>query len=253
MKIAVIGARGRIGRKLVHRLRAHDCKVVEASPTLGVDAVTGRGLTAALHGAAAVVDVSNPHARDGSAASRFFKAASHNLLAAGKAAGVRHHVALSIVGVDRIAGIDYFDAKRAQEDLIIGSPIPFTIVRATQFFELVRDVVQDGDARDVRIAPALVQPIAGDDIADFMVDTLFAGPCGRIVEIAGPELLRLDDVATEIATAYEDGRRIVSDGEALYFGARLEERSLLPGAGAWIGLRRFDDWLRASFQPNLPC
>ncbi|WP_442679274.1 SDR family oxidoreductase [Sphingomonas sp. ASY06-1R] len=253
MKIAVIGARGRIGRKLVRRLRALDCAVVEASPTLGVDAVTGRGLAAALHGATVVVDVSNPHSREGAAASQFFSASCHNLLTAGRAAGVRHHVALSIVGVDRIPGVDYFDAKRTQEALIMGSPIPFTIVRSTQFFELVRDVVQDGDVREVRIAPALVQPIAGDDIADFMADTVMAGPGGGIVEIAGPEALRLDDVATEIATAYEDGRRIVSDVEARYFGARLAERSLLPGAGAWIGPRRFDDWLRNSLQPDAHC
>ena len=249
MKIVVIGGSGRIGTKLVANLRQEDCRVFEASRRDGVDTVTGAGLERALEDAQIVVDVSNSPTLTGEAPLRFFEASGRNLLAAGRAAGVRHHIALSIVGVDRLASIDYFRAKMLQEGLIVESGIPFTIVRSTQFFEFIRDVVQDGTAREIPISPALVQPIAGEDVADALADATFGDARNAWIEIAGPEQWRLDAVATEIATAFEDNRRVVADVHARYFGAELEERSLLPGPEAYIGSLRFEDWLRESLQP----
>lgn len=250
MKIVVIGGNGRIGEKLVRNLRQEDCRVFEASPTYGVDTVTKVGLAEALTDAEIVVDVSNSPSLDGADAIRFFETSGRNLLAAGRAAGVRHHIALSIVGVDRLTSIGYFQAKKIQEDLIKESGIPFTILRSTQFFEFIRDVVQEGTAREIPISPALVQPIAGEDIADTLADAVFSDPSNATLEVAGPEQFRLVDVATEIATAFEDGRRVVADIRAPYFGAELEERTLLPGPGARIASLRFDDWLRNSLQPK---
>jgi len=249
MKIVVIGGYGRIGEKLVRNLRQEDLPVFEASRRSGVDAVTGQGLAQALEGADVVVDVCNSPSLDGPDALRFFETSGRNLMDAERAAGVRRHVALSIVGVDRLVGNDYFRAKMIQEDLIRASGIPFTLVRSTQFFEFICDVVQAGTERDIPISPALVQPIAGDDVADMLADAAFSDPFDAVVEIAGPEQFRMDAVATEIATAHEDGRRVIPDVHARYFGAKLEERSLLPGPDARIGLRTFDDWLRHSLRP----
>lgn len=250
MKIVVIGGSGRIGEKLVRTLRQEDCRVFAASPTFGVDTVTGVGLAQALADAEVVVDVSNSPSLDGASALRFFETSGRNLLSAGRAAGVGHHIALSIVGIDGLLSIDYFRAKKIQEDLIRASGIPFTIVRSTQFFEFISDVVQEGTAGEIAISPALVQPIAGEDVADTLADAAFGNAFNATVEVAGPELFRLDEVAAEIATAHEDGRRIVADVHARYFGAALEERSLLPGSDARIASRKFDDWLRDSLQPN---
>ena len=249
MKIVVIGGTGRIGEKLVRNLRQEDCRVFEASPTYGVDTVTGAGLEQVLADAEIVVDVSNSPSLEGTDALRFFQASGRNLMAAGRAAGVRHHIALSIVGVDRLLAGDYFLAKKIQEDLIVGSGIPFTIVRSTQFFEFIRDVVQEGTAQEIAISPAFVQPIAGDDIADALADAAFSTPFNTMVEIAGPEQFRLVDVAVEIATAFEDSRRVVAEVRAPYFGVRLDDSSLLPGPDARIASQRFDDWLRESLQP----
>lgn len=249
MKIVVIGGSGRIGERLVRNLRQEDCRVFEASPSYGVDAVTGQGLAEALAEAEIVVDVSNSPSLEGPAALRFFETAGRNLAAAGRAAGVRHHIALSIVGVDRLLAGEYFRAKQLQEDIVRASGIPFTILRSTQFFEFISDVVQEGTARDIPISPALAQPIAGEDVADMLADAVFSDPFNAAVEIAGPEQFRLDQIATEIATAHEDGRRVVADVHARYFGAELEERSLLPGPDARIAAQRFDDWLRDSLQP----
>ena len=249
MKIVVIGGSGRIGERLVRNLRQEDFRVFEASPTFGVDTVTRVGLAEALADAEVVVDVSNSPSLDGEAALRFFETSGRNLLAAGRAAGVRHHIVLSIVGVDGLLSSDYFRAKKIQEGLVRDSGIPFTIVRSTQFFEFIADVVQDGTAREIPISPALVQPVAGEDVADTLADAVFSDPFNAAVEVAGPERFRMDEVATEIATAYEDGRRIVADVHARYFGAELAERALLPGAGAHIASLRFDDWLRDSLQP----
>lgn len=250
MKVVVIGGSGRIGEKLVRNLRQEDLRVLEASPTFGVNTMTRAGLDHALEGAEIVVDASNAPSRDGAAALRFFETSGRNLVAAGRAAGVRHHIVLSIVGVDGLLVSDYFQAKKIQEDLVAASGMPFTILRSTQFFEFIRDVVQDGTAAEIPISPALVQPIAGEDIADTLADAVFSDPFDGVLEVAGPEQFRLDEVATEIATAYEDSRQIVPDIKARYFGAELGERSLLPGPAARIASLRFDDWLRDSLQPR---
>jgi len=249
MKVAVIGSRGRIGERLVRNLRQEDLPVVEASRRTGVDSFTGAGLAQALEGAEVVIDVTNVSPDDGDAALRFFETSSRNLLEAGRRAGVRHHIVLSIVGTDGLLASGYFRGKKLQEEMAAGSGIPFTILRSTQFFEFVRDVVQTGTARDIPIAPALVQPIAGEDLADMLADAAFSDPFDGVVEVAGPEQLRLDAIAAEIATAFEDTRRIVADINAPYFGAALGERSLLPGPEARIAALRFDDWLRDSLQP----
>jgi uncharacterized protein YbjT (DUF2867 family) len=250
MRIAVIGGSGRIGEKLVRNLRREDCHVVAASPTFGVDTVTGVGLDEALVDAEVVVDVSNSRSLDGASALRFFETSGRNLLAAGRVAGVRHHIALSIVGVDGLLSIDYFRGKKIQEDMIKASGTSFTILRSTQFFEFISDVVQEGTAREIAISPALVQPIAGEDVAAALAEAAWGDAFNATLEVAGPEQFRLDEVATEIATAHEDGRRIVADVHARYFGAELRERSLLPGPNARIGSRTFDDWLRDSLRPN---
>jgi uncharacterized protein YbjT (DUF2867 family) len=250
MKVVVIGGSGRIGARLVRNLRQEDLRVLEASPTFGVDTVTGLGLEHALEAAEIVIDVSNSPSLDGPAALRFFETSGRNLLALGRAAGVRHHIALSIVGVDRLVAGDYFRAKKIQEDLVAASGIPFTILRSTQFFEFISDVVQEGTACEIPISPALVQPIAGEDLADALADALFSDPSNAILEVAGPERFRLDEVASEIAIAHEDDRRVVADIHARYFGAELGEHSLLPGPNARIAPLRFDDWLRDSLQPR---
>jgi uncharacterized protein YbjT (DUF2867 family) len=249
MKIVVIGGSGRIGEKLVFNLRQDDFRVLEASPTFGVDTISGFGLDQALEGAQVVVDVSNSPSLDGAAALRFFEASGRRLLAAARAAGVRHHVALSIVGTDRLQGSAYFRAKKLQEDLVKASGLPFSILRSTQFFEFIAGVVQDGPAEHVAISPARVQPISGLDVAEALADLATGDPLNGTVEVAGPECFWLPGLAAEVLTAYEDGRQVVADPLAPYFGAILEDGSLLPGPGARIAALRFEDWLRASLQP----
>jgi uncharacterized protein YbjT (DUF2867 family) len=251
MKIVVIGASGRIGRRVVRTLRQDDFGVLEASPSHGVNTITGEGLDRALHEATVVVDVSNSPSLDGSDALRFFEASGRRLLAAGKAAGVQHHLALSIVGTDGLQAIGYFRAKKIQEDLIKDSGIPYSILRSTQFFDFIAGVVQDGKD-DVVISPALAQPIAAINVAEALADLATGEPLNRTVEVAGPEQFRLSDVATEVFTAYEDPRQIISDPRARYFGAELTDRSLLPGREARIGALRFEDWLRQSLQSRAP-
>jgi uncharacterized protein YbjT (DUF2867 family) len=251
MKIVVIGGSGRIGEKLVNNLRQADLMVLAASPTFGVDTVTGEGLDAALDGAQVVVDVSNSPDLEGAAALRFFEASGRRLLAAGKAVGVEHHVALSIVGTDGLQQSGYFQAKKLQEDLVKASGIPFSLLRSTQFFEFIAGVVQEGAADDVVIAPAQSQPVSAIDVAEALADLATGEPLNRTVEVAGPERFRLSEVAEEVMTAYEDRRRLIVDPEALYFGARLDDRSLLPGEDARIGSLRFEDWLRDSLQPRV--
>jgi uncharacterized protein YbjT (DUF2867 family) len=248
MKIVVIGASGRIGEKLVYNLRQDDYMVLEASPTYGVDTITRKGLDEALQDATVVVDVSNSPLLDGDSALRFFETSGRNLLEAGKAAGVQHHIALSIVGTDRLVEHGYFRAKKAQEDLIKDSGIPYSLLRSTQFFEFIAGVVQDGGQDDVVISPALSQPVAALDVAEALADLATGEPLNRTVEVAGPERFRLSDLATEVMTAYEDPRRIIADPHALYFGAELTDQSLLPSPEARIGTLRFHDWLRQSLQ-----
>jgi uncharacterized protein YbjT (DUF2867 family) len=248
VRIVVVGASGRIGEKLVYNLRKEDCTIFEASRSFGVDTVTGVGLARAMRGADVVIDVSDSPSPDYEAALRFFQASGLNLLAAGRAAGVGHHVALSIVGLDRLLEGDYFRAKKIQEDLIKASALPHTILRSTQFFELIGDIAQRGYGSDVAVPPVLVQPISSDDIADALTDIALGRPCNGTVDIAGPERFRLDDLATAVLAAYEDSRRVVSDVHARYFGVELDEGSLLPDDGARIAALRFDDWLRQTLQ-----
>jgi uncharacterized protein YbjT (DUF2867 family) len=252
MKIVVFGASGRIGEKLVYNLRQNDYMVLEASPTYGINTITRAGLEKALEGASVVVDVTQSPSLDGSDARAFFEASGRNLLAAGAAAGVRHHIALSIVGTDRLQGSGYFQAKKIQEDLVKASGLPYSILRSTQFFEFISGVVQNGSASDVVISPARVQPIAGDDVADALADLAVDVALNRTVEVAGPERYRLDELATQVLTAYEDSRQVVPDTRARYFGAELDDLSLLPGPDARIASKRFDDWLRQSLQSPLP-
>jgi uncharacterized protein YbjT (DUF2867 family) len=250
MKIVVIGGSGRTGEKLVYNLRQDDCQVLAASPSCGVDAVTGRGLDAALDGADVVVDCSNSPELTGDAPLRFFEAAGLRLMAAGRAAGVRHHIALSIVGTDGLQASGYFRGKKLQEDLIKASGLPYSILRSTQFFEFIAGVVQDGSRSDVVISPAQVQPISRLDAAQALADLATGDPLNTTVEVAGPERFRLPDVALDILTAYEDGRRVIADPRAPYFGAELGDTSLLPGPDARIAALRFEDWLRESLQPR---
>jgi uncharacterized protein YbjT (DUF2867 family) len=251
MKIVVIGGSGRIGEKVVHNLRQEDYRVFEASPTFGVDAVTGRGLDQALEGADVVVDCSQAPDLDGEAALRFFEAAGLRLMAAGRAAGVRHHIALSIAGTDGLQASGYFRAKKLQEDLIKASGLPYSILRSTQFFEFIAGVVQNGSPADVVISPAQVQPISGLDVAEALSDLATGQALNATVEVAGPQRFRLPELALEVLTAYEDPRRVIADPRAPYFGAELADRSLLPGPDALIGARRFEDWLRDSLQPHV--
>lgn len=252
MKIVVVGGSGRIGEKLVYNLRQDDYRVLEASPSFGVDAVTGQGLDAAFDGASVVVDVTQSPSLDGEAAMAFFETAGRNILAAGKAAGVRHHVALSIVGTNRLQASGYFRAKKRQEDLLRASGLPFSILRSTQFFEFISGVVQDGSAREVALSSARVQPIAAEDVAATLADIALGDPLNGTAEVAGPERFRLHELASEVLTAYEDPRRVMVDDEVPYFGARLDEASLLPEGFPRLAPTRFHDWLRASLQAPVP-
>lgn len=250
MKIVVIGGSGRIGEKLVYNLRQDDFRVLEASPSSGVNTITGEGLEAALSGANVVVDVSNAPSIEGDTPLRFFETSGRNLLAAGKTAGIEHHVALSVVGTDRLVASTYFRAKKIQEDLIRDAAVPYTILRSTPFFEVISAVAQEGTSSEVVISPAMVQPIAADDLAQAIADVATGAPLNRTIEVAGPERFRFDYLATEVLTAYEDPRRVVADPRALYFGAELTDQSLQPAADAHIASLRFEDWLRDTLQPE---
>jgi len=249
MKIVIIGGTGLIGSKLVIRLREHGHQAVPASPDTGVNTLTREGLAQALAGAAVVVDVSNSPSFEDSAVLRFFETSTANLLAAEAAAGVGHHVALSVVGTDRLAESGYFRAKLAQEKLIERSSIPYSIVHATQFFEFIKsiaDAATDGDT--VRLAPVLIQPMAADDVASAVGRVAVGSPVNGIVEVAGPQQFRLDDVVRRVLRARGDPREVVADPHARYYGAALGERTLVPGDGASLGEIRFDDWLGRSDQ-----
>ena len=247
MKIVVIGGSGLIGSKLVQRLREKGHELVAASPNSGVNTITGEGLAEALAGAQVVVDVANSPSFEDSAVLEFFQTSGRNLLAAEAAAGVRHHVALSVVGADRLPDSGYLRAKMAQENLIKASKIPFTIVRSTQFFEFVRGIAQSGaDGQTVRLSPALVQPIMSDDVADALADTALGAPVNGTIEIAGPERIPLDDFVRRFLRATHDPREVIADAHARYFGAELNDQSLTAGNNARIGSKRFEDWLKAA-------
>jgi uncharacterized protein YbjT (DUF2867 family) len=245
MKIVVIGGTGLIGSKLVTKLTEHGHEAIPASPQSGVNTLTGEGLPEVLEGAQVVVDVSNAPVWDDDAVMDFFQTSSRNLLAAGTAAGVMHHVALSVVGTDRLSESGYFRAKIVQEKLIKSSSIPHTIVHATQFFEFIDGIADAAtDGNTVRLPPALIQPMAADDVASAVGQVAVGQPVNGIVEIAGPEQFRLDELIRGVLKARHDPREVISDPEARYFGIAPRERTLLPGNDARLGENRFDDWLR---------
>jgi uncharacterized protein YbjT (DUF2867 family) len=244
MKIVVIGGSGLIGSKTVARLRQNGHEAVAASPRSGVNALTGEGLAEALAGAHVVVDVANSPSFEDKAVLEFFEISSRNLLAGEAAAGVGHHVALSVVGTEHLLESGYFRAKMAQENLIKASGIPYTIVRATQFFEFVGWIAQSGTVgQTVRLPSALIQPISSDDVAAAMADVAVAAPVNGIVEVGGPEAMPLPDLIGRFLRATGDTREVVADELALYSAARLSERTLTPGAGARTGPTRYEDWL----------
>jgi uncharacterized protein YbjT (DUF2867 family) len=244
MKIVIIGGTGLIGRKVVNNPRHRGQEVVAASPSTGVNTFTGEGLAQALTGAQVVVDVANAPSWEDKAVMEFFQTAAHNLLAAEAAAGVRHHVALSIVGADRLPASGYLRAKVAQENLIKASGIPFTIVRSTQFFEFANGLVQSAtEGQTVRLSPALFQPIAADDVAGALTDVALAEPLNGTLEIAGPESIRMDEFARRFLSATRDARKVTTDIHAIYFGTELNDQSLVPAGKARLGPTHFTDWL----------
>jgi uncharacterized protein YbjT (DUF2867 family) len=244
MKIVVIGGTGLIGSKVVAALREQGHEAVPASPRLGINTITGEGLAAALEGASVVVDVSNAPSFEDHAVLEFFQTSTRNLLAAEAAAGVGHHVALSIVGIDRSPDNGYFQAKLAQEQLIASGPIPYSIVRATQFFEFIDGIADTATTgNDVHIAPVAFQPIAADDVARAVAGVAVNAPLNGRLEIAGPEQLRFDDVIRRRLQTRSDARRVIADPQAAYFGAVPREQSLVPLNGAQLGKIRFEDWL----------
>jgi uncharacterized protein YbjT (DUF2867 family) len=249
MKIVIIGGTGLIGTKLVNNLRQRGHEVTAASPSSGVNTFTGEGVAEALTGAQVVVDVANAPQWDDKAVLEFFETAGRNLLAAEKAAGVKHHVALSIVGADRLPASGYLRAKVAQENLIKASKVPFTIVRSTQFFEFVKGIAQSAtEGQSIRLSPGMMQPIAADDVAAALTDVALAEPLNGIVEIAGPEPIRMDEFVRQFLSATGDARKVNTDVHARYFGAELNDQSLVPGPGdkPRLGPTRFDEWLRRS-------
>jgi uncharacterized protein YbjT (DUF2867 family) len=247
MKIVVIGGTGRIGSKVVARLRGAGHDVIAAAPNTGVNTVTGEGLEAALEGAHVVIDLANSPSFEPSAVMSFFTAHEKNLLAAEARAGVQHHVALSIVGDDRSPDNGYFRAKVAQEDLIKASGIPSTIIRSTQFMEFLSSIADSGaDGNIVRVSPGLFQPIAADDVAAIVADVAPAAPRNGIIEIAGPERAPFNEIVARYLKAVGDPREVVSDPEARYYGSRVEERSLVPLGEARLGRIGLDEWLRRS-------
>jgi uncharacterized protein YbjT (DUF2867 family) len=247
MKFVVIGGTGLIGTKVVRRLRDKGHDVTAASPDSGVNTITGEGLTEALAGARVVIDLANSPSFEDGAVLRFFETSGKNLLAAEASAGVQHHVALSIVGTDRLPDSGYLRAKMAQERLIKASSIPYTIVRSTQFFEFVSGIAQSATVgQTIRLSPALLQPIMSDDVVDAVTEVGVGAPVNGTIEIAGPERLPLDEMVRRFLNAKHDPRKVIADTHARYFGTELDDRSLTPGEGARIGAIRFDDWLRGS-------
>jgi len=249
MKIVVVGGSGLIGSNVVHRLRRDGHETVAASPGSGVNTITGEGLARALEGAQVVIDVANSPSFEDGAVLQFFETSSRNLLAAEAQAGVEHHLALSVVGTDRLPQSGYFRAKVAQEKLIQASRIPYTILRATQFFEFVGSIVEAASERDgIRLSPALIQPIAADDVAAALADLAVGTPLNGVVEIAGPDRFPLDELARKFLAARADSRQVIADVHARYFGSELNDRSLVAGDRPRIGPTRFQNWLSRTSQ-----
>lgn len=245
MKIVVIGGSGLIGSKTVERLRKKDHDVVSASPNSGVNTVTGEGVAKALAGAQVVIDLSNSPSFDEKATLEFFETSGRNLLSAEKTAGVGHHVALSVVGTERLQSSGYFRGKMAQENLIRASGVPYTIVHSTQFFEFTNAIAQTGTVGNITHVPtAYFQPIAADDVADAMAAVALAAPVNGIVEIAGPEKVRMNELVGHFLKATGDTREVVGDSHARYYGYDVDDRTLVPNGNARLGATRFDDWLK---------
>lgn len=247
MKIVVIGGTGLIGANVVQRLRANGHEIVAASPRTGVDTLTGAGLDEAMAGAQVVVDVSNSPSFEDQAVMAFFQTSGRNLLAAAARAGVEHYVALSVVGAGRLPESGYMRAKVVQENLIRASKIPYTILCATQFFEFVAGIVNSGvQGGMIRLSPALVQPIAADDVAAVLADLAVATPINGMTEVGGPDRFPLDELGRKFLAARGDHREVVADVHARYFGSELDDRSLVAGVGARTGPTRFHNWLTRS-------
>jgi uncharacterized protein YbjT (DUF2867 family) len=244
MKIVVIGGTGLIGKKLVKNLRDRGHQVVAASPSTGVNALTGEGLADALNRAEVVVDVANSPSWEDAAVMAFFETSARNLAAAEKIAGVKHHVALSVVGTDRLQASGYFRAKLVQENLIKASKIPYTIVRATQFFEFVSGIAQSGaDAQAIRLPPVRMQPIVSDDVAAELAKVAEAKPLNDIVDLAGPEPIRMDELVRQFLLSHGDAREVITDASAGYFGTPVDDQSLVPIGPARVGKTGFQEWL----------
>jgi uncharacterized protein YbjT (DUF2867 family) len=247
MKIVVIGGTGLIGSKLVNKLREHGHEAIPAAPNTGVNTLTGEGLAEVLKGASTVVDVSNSPSWEDAAVLNFFETSTQNLLTYGAAAGVRHHVALSVVGTDRLSESGYFRAKIAQEKLIKESSIPYSIVRATQFFEFLKglaDISMVGDK--VHLPPVLFQPMAADDVASGVASVAVAQPVNGMVEIGGPEQFRVDELVRRRLASLKDPREVIADSNARYSGAKITEKTLVPGNDARLGHTTFENWLTQS-------
>jgi uncharacterized protein YbjT (DUF2867 family) len=244
MKLVIIGGTGLIGSKLVTRLREHGHEAVPASPDTGVNILTGEGLADVLKGAEVLVDVSNSPSFEEKAVMQFFTTSTPNLLDHAKAAGVRHYVALSVVGTERIPDSPYLRAKNAQEALIKEGGIPYSIVHATQFFEFVKRMADEAtDGTTVRLPPVLIQPMAADDVAKAVARIAVGAPVNGTVDVAGPQQFRFDDLIRQSLSVRNDPRKVVADPHARYFGAELDERSLVPAGEARLGEIRFEEWL----------
>ena len=251
MKITVIGGHGRIGSKIVETLGEHGHDAVAADPSTGLNTLTGEGLAEAFEGADVVIDVSNSPSFEDDAVMDFFQTSTRNILAAEQAAGVGHHVALSVVGSDRLPDSGYLRAKVAQEELIEASPVPYTIVRSTQFYEFVESITAAaGDGDTILVPSASIQPIAAGDAARAVGRIAVGTPAGGIVEVAGPKPYRFDELIRYDLSVRNDPRRVVADPDARYFGTRLTNGSLLPGEHAQLGETRFEDWLAAPATPT---
>ena len=247
MKLVIIGGTGLIGSKLVTGLREHGHEAVPASPDTGVNTLTGEGLAEALQGASVVVDVSNSPSFEDTAVMEFFTTSTRNLLKYAAAAGVRHYVALSVVGTERIPDSGYLRAKNAQETLIKGAGIPYSIVHATQFFEFIKRIADEAtDGTTVRLPHVLIQPMAADDVAKAVARTAVGAPLNGTVEVAGPQQFRFDELIRQGLAARNDPREVVVDPHARYFGAELGERSLIPAGDARLGEIRLEEWLNQS-------
>jgi uncharacterized protein YbjT (DUF2867 family) len=244
MRIVVIGGTGLIGSKVVEKLKAKGHEAIAAAPNTGVNTITGEGLAEALRGAEVVVDVANSPSFEDKVAMEFFQTAGKNLTAAEAAAGIKHHVALSVVGTERLQASGYFRAKLAQEANIKSSPIPYTIVHATQFFEFLRAIAQSGtEGNTVRLPHSLFRPMAAEDVATAVAEAALAPPLNGTMETAGPEPFHIDELVGKVLAYDKDPRKVVVDSEALYFGIKLTDKSLVPEATARIASTRFEWWL----------